>query len=106
MENVKSYWFITVMEKIEKDPRYLYNLGSTRCWGFYSNKQDALDALHINATDMWETIYDYAVMEEYYEGIAGYGEESQYFKYDREKDGYFEIETPSFMQYFRAISIG
>ena len=102
----KSYWFITVMEKIEKDPRYLYRLGATRCWGFYSNKQDALDALHTNATDMWETVYDYAVLEEYYEGICGYGEYRQYFKYDQEKDGYFEIETPDFMKGYGFFSIG
>ena len=102
----QSYWFITVMEKIEKDPKYLFNLGSTRCWGFYTNKQDALNALHTNATDMWETIYDYAVMEEYFEGISGYGFERQFFKYDREKDGYFEIETPNFMRHYCAFAIG
>lgn len=94
------------MEKIEKNPKRLFDLGSTRCWGFYTNKQSALDALHNNVTDMWETIYDYAVLEEYYEGICGYGEYRQYFEYDRERNGYFEIKTPDFMKGFGFFSIG
>lgn len=93
MEN-KTYWFITVMEKLEKNSKGFLSTGCTRCWGFYSNKEDALNTLHENRTDLWETIYDYAVLEEYYEGISNSTMKRQFFKYNREKDGYFEIEEP------------
>lgn len=90
------YWFITVFEKAEIDKLGWPKTGTTRCWGFYKNKEDALDILHNNITDLWETCYDYAVLEPYYEGISGYNfdEPHQYFKYDKERNGYFEIDTP------------
>lgn len=93
MEN-KSYWFITVMRKLEKNSKGFLETGCTRCWGFYSNKEDALNTLHENRTDLWETIYDYAVLEEYHEGISNSTMKRQFFKYNMEKDGYFEIEEP------------
>lgn len=90
----KTYWFITVMEKLEKDSKSFLHTGCTRCWGFYSNKEDALNTLHKNITDLWETIYDYAVLEEYCEGISNHTLNRQFFKYYMDKDGYFEIEEP------------
>lgn len=96
-------WFITVFEKVdtlksEKDGRDL-GFGDTgaRCtWGFFYDKEKALEALENNSTDMWEYCYDYAVLEKYSPGIPGDGlvEPAQFFKYDREKDGYFMIPTP------------
>lgn len=104
----KVYWFITVMEKIEPDDRYFAKTGSTRCWGFFCNKQDALDTLHNNITDLWEYCYNYAILEPYYEGICGYGfgEERQFFKFDRERNGYFEIEEPDCVKHLCGFSIG
>ena len=40
------YWFITVFEKAEIDNLGWPKTGSTRCWGFYKNKEDALNTLH------------------------------------------------------------
>lgn len=107
MEN-KAYWFITVFETAEIDNLGWPKTGCTRCWGFYSNKQDALNALHGNYTDMWEYCYDYAILEAYYEGIGGYSfnEERQFFKYDKEQDGYFEIEAPQGFEHICSFAIG
>lgn len=96
----KSYWFITVMRKLEKNSKGFLETGCTRCWGFYSNKEDALNTLHENRTDLWETIYDYAVLEEYYEGISNHTLNRQFFEYDKDKDGYFEIEEPECVKRF------
>ena len=99
MEN-KSYWFITVMRKLEKNSKGFLETSCSRCWGFYSNKEDALNTLHENRTDLWETVYDYAVLEEYYEGINNFNfENRQFFRYNKEKNGYFEIEEPSEAKY-------
>ena len=105
MEN-KSYWFITVLSKLEEDSRGWCVTGSTRCWGFYSNKEDALNALHKNITDLWEYCYDYAVLEEYHEGISNHTLNRQFFKYDMDKDGYVEIEEPECVSHICGFALG
>lgn len=106
MDN-KVYWFITVMGKCEMIDGFLHT-HPTRCWGFYDNKDTALAALHNNRTDMWETVYSYAVLEPYYEGLCGYcfDEPRQFFKYDIEKDGYFEIEEPEGIKNYVGFALG
>ena len=104
--NEQEYFFITVFEKIESDELGWPKTGASRCWGFYRNKDTAIQALHENWTDMNETIYDYAVIEGYEEGIANLTGYQQWFKYDREKDGYFEIEKPEASKHFSAWSLG
>ena len=94
------------MEKIEPNERFYANFGDLRCLGFYSNKQDALNTLHENRTDLWETIYNYAVLEEYHEGISNDTMNRQFFKYDREKDGYFEIDEPECVKHLCSFAIG
>ena len=93
MDN-KEYYFITVFEKVDKDELGWPDMGCDRCWGFYADKETALRALHENWTDMNETCYNYAVLEGYTEGISHTTGYEQWFKFDKEKDGYFEIEKP------------
>ena len=88
-------WFITVLEKREINPLGWPEYGSRRTWGYYSDYDTALQALHENWTDMWEYVYDYAVLEETGEGICPIPKSIQWFKYDNERDGYFEIEMPN-----------
>ena len=87
-------WFITVFEKSEINHVGWPEYGCCRTWGYYRDHNIALQALHENWTDMWETIYDYAVLEEIEEGLCPIPESVQWFKYDRERDGYFEIDMP------------
>lgn len=72
-------------------------IGSARTWGFFFNKENALEALRYNVTDMWETCYNYAILECYEEGTIAFTTSRECFKYDIEKNGYFPIETPSFI---------
>ena len=103
---MQKYYFITVMEKLEENPYYYVDTGCTRCWGFYTSKNTALTALHENWTDMWETIYTYAVLEEYYEGIGASTMHRQFFKYDKDEDGYFEIDEPECVKHTYDFAIG
>ena len=104
---MQTYWFITVIEKIEYNTKYSgLNTGCTRCWGFYTSKDTAIQALHKNKTDMWETIYDYAVLEEYYEGISAPTLRRQFFKFDEEKYGYFEIDEPETVKHTWNFALG
>ena len=89
----KIYWFITVFESMESDKSGELK-GDSRCWGFFSDKDEAVKVLHGNISDLWETVYDYAVLEGFFEGICGYTENRRFFKYSMEKNGYFEIPEP------------
>ena len=106
MESQK-YYFITVMEKLETSKYGFPENGMTRCWGFYKDKETAFKCLHENWTDLWETCYDYAVIEEYEEGISNCNPFfRQFFKYNREENSYVEIEEPESYKHFNGFAFG
>lgn len=96
-------WFITVIH-IDKEGKF----SDSRCWGYYANKQDCIDDLHNNNTDMSEYYYNYAVIEDIGEGISMYPTERQFFKFIRQKDcsGFFEIEEPEWAKHLCNFAIG
>ena len=100
-------WFITVFEKIEPTASGWPAFGFQRTWGFYEFHDSAVQALHENRTDMWECCYDYAVIENFEEGISHYVHGSrEWFKFDRERDGYFEIEEPECVKHVGSFALG
>lgn len=101
-------WFITVVEKLDADGYGdgLCDTGLRRTWGFYSDVNRAISALHNNETDMHEYFYDYAIIEEYDEGICNDMSNYQWFKWDDERDGYFEIDEPSCVSRMCCFGIG
>lgn len=99
-------WFITVVEKMEnKCPDWPDN-GECRTWGFYRDKEVAIKALHENWTDIREDLYDYAVIEEYEEGICNYMLNRQWFEWNEELGGYYEIDEPDCVKYIACYAIG
>lgn len=102
----EKFYFITVLERLDVDGDGWTDTGNTRCWGFYKEKDTAFQAVHENWTDMQETIYNYAVIEEYHEGISHPTGFRQFFKYDRDKDGYIEIDEPTEYEHYCCFSIG
>lgn len=99
-------WFITVFQKVEPDPSYFANFGASRTWGYYKDRDEAVLALHENRTDMWEYLYDYALIEKIEEGICSYASSRQWFKYDLEQGGYFEIDEPECVRNVCNFAIG
>ena len=105
-------WFITVFEQVEPDLEDevfgFPDLGDQRTWGYYSEHEKAVQALHKNMGDMWEYSYDYAVIEQIGEGICAYADPKnrQWFKYDQERKGYFEIEEPECVKHIVNFAIG
>ncbi len=99
MEN--TFYFITVFAKY--DDRGPHNM---RCWGFYTNIEDAIKTLDQNVTDLWETIYDYAIIEEYLEGIGGYNWKRQFFKYDNNLNSYRPIREPEELKHYVGFALG
>ena len=99
-------WFITVFEKCEPSDQFIAEMGDQRCWGYFECMGDALFALHDNRIDMHEGCYDYAVLEKIGPGISSYAGERQFFRFDRSRNGYFEIEEPECLKRLVNFAIG
>lgn len=80
--------------------------GTSKTAGYFTSLDDAKTALLHNSTDLWETCYDYACIEKVEEGLECPGELVGWYKYDREKNGYSPIETPSFDKHICGRTIG
>ena len=94
-EKVQNIFLITCFCKCEKDENGFFDGGGQRSFGFRYSFEEAEEALNKNMCDMHETIYHYAVVEELGPYIHPCPPESEvWFKYDREKDGFFQIEKP------------
>lgn len=99
--NNELYYFITVFSRY--DDKGPHNM---RCWGFYNSLGDAHMVVENNITDIWETIYDFAVIEEYHPGISGYNFYRWFYKYNKEKDIYECIEEPKELKYYAGFAMG
>lgn len=109
MEDVKNrdaIWTIRVCERLSpvfdarSDILPMVDYGCSSTCGWFFDREDAIEALHKNATDMWETCYNYAVIEQARQGVctcAVIGS-AQWFKYDIDRNGYFEIVTPEIVE--------
>ena len=105
--NDKIYWVITVFEKF--DDRW--GIRNSRTWGFFSDKEKALETLKHNYTDLWETVYDYAVLEPYYEGVSGYcfDKPREWFMYNKTMDGYLPLnlnKEPEEVRHYVSFAFG
>lgn len=99
-------YFITVFDKCEPNDMYFADLGDQRTWGYYPEYEWAVNALHENRMDMHEDCYEYAVIEKIDYGICALANERQWFKWDKEKRGYFEIDEPECVKHLVNFAIG
>ena len=68
-----------------------------RCIGFFEDYQTAEDAVLKNSVDMWETIYDWVVIEKVKEGFYSHDIHSKWFHWEGKgyEDGkYVPVENP------------
>lgn len=99
-------YFITVFEKVEPNDMFYAEFGYQRTWGYYPKYERAATALHENRIDMHEGCYEYALIEKIGCGISATVEKRQWFKWDKEKYGYFEIEEPECVKHLTNFAIG
>lgn len=85
-------YFITCFERYGKTKLGWPDIGSNRTFGYYPNKEMAIEDLHTNNTDLHEYLYNYAVIEKIPMGLYPVAEETIYFKLDEEKQGFYEID--------------
>ena len=101
----EKYYFITVFQKLPSDS-YHFDIGGSRCWGFYPDKDTAVKAVRENWTDLSEYLYNYAIIEEFNEGLNGWTGNRWFFKFDVKKKAFFDIDAPEAFRHVGSFSIG
>lgn len=99
-------YFITVIEKIEKQIGKILSIGDTRCWGYYSDKKVAFDVVTNNRTDLFEDRYKYVFIEKIGEGICADTEKRWLFEFDHDNGKYIQIDEPDCIKNCENFSIG
>lgn len=69
------------------------DIGSYVVNGWYFDKEKAENIIINNVTDIWETCYDYAILEECNEGMYDFDRVKTYYKYNRKTDRYDKMST-------------
>jgi hypothetical protein len=72
----------------------LSNNSNSRCIGYFSKQEDAIETIESNWGDFWETIYNYAVIENVPEGVYQLDFNPLWFQYDRDTEKYKQIDRP------------
>ena len=86
---------ITAFEKIQVDPiAHLPTFGDRRCIGFFSNIENAMEAILINKNTIYNQQYKYCILEEYDEGLFKYCTNRYLFVWSKEKKRYVQIDEP------------
>lgn len=99
-------YFITCFERYRKTELGWPDIGSNRTFGYYPNKEMAIEDLHTNNTDLHEYLYNYAVVEKIPMGLYPIAEETIYFKWDNEKQGFYEIDGTDMQDCFGNYAFG
>ncbi len=99
-----KYYFITVMEDVGR--KFITCVKNKRTWGFYTCFGEADKVLHNNIIDLHEGCYDYAVIEEYEEGISGYTGKSWWFEFDDVLGCYTRTDKPMAVNGLGSFALG
>ena len=99
-------FFITCFEKCEKDERGYFNSGDMRTFGYFDTVEACIQALNENVCDMHECLYEFAVIENIGQGIHPHAKEISWFRWNDEKQGFFEIEKPECSRNYSHYALG
>ena len=77
-----------------------------RCFGYFQTFGEAEEAVLNNYCDIWETIYEYAVIEKVRDGIHQIDLEPIWYKWNLEKECYEKTEKPTFASGYVCWGIG
>ena len=103
---MKEIYLITMLEKLEKNNLGWPEFGDTRPVGWYPHFEEAEESVKYNYCDIRENVYDYCVIEQIFKGLYGNSIFRRFYKFNKIKEEYEEIEEPKFLNLFTNISIG
>lgn len=95
-------YFLTMIETDRNFKEY----SSSAAIGYFKTYEEAVEILHSNYCNINETCYNYAVVEQIHPGLYPSPEKTIFFKYDPEKNGYFEIEKPKIFNHLSNFALG
>lgn len=95
-------YFLTMIETDRNFNEY----SSSAAIGYFKTYEEVVEILHSNYCDINETCYDYAVVEQISPGLYPHPERTVFFKYDLEKNGYFEIDRPEIFNNMSNFALG
>ena len=72
--------------------------GDTRCVGYFKTFKQAENAVLNNTFDIWETCYDYAIIENIPEGLYQYDFHPTWYKFHKLTRKYRKCKQPSFIE--------
>ena len=100
MEKV-SMFFVTTLY-VDKNGE----LCTSRCVGYFETYEEAKDVVLNNILDIFERLYNYAVIEEVSPGLYELDLNPHWFKISDDYDSYHEIEKPKFAEHIVGFGIG
>ena len=101
-----TIYVITTLERIEKGKNGTINTGIARTVGWYPDLSDAQDAVMANYCDIYEGIYEYAIIEESRSGLYQAGHKRWLYKFDKAENEYKKINEPGILKSWIGFSIG
>lgn len=98
-------YFITGITYKGEVETVLPNRGQ-RCFGYFQTFEKAEKAVLNNYCDIWETIYEYVVIEKVKDGIHQIDLKPIWYKWNLEKECYEKTEKPDFADGYAGWGIG
>jgi len=99
-------FYITCFEKIEINKNDWTDIGAQRTFGYYSDKATTFKAVKENWCDLFEYLYEYAVIENIPEGIHPMCEERWFFKFNQKTREFEPIEEPIEFEHLINFALG
>ena len=95
LQNMKIYMIMVATKcSITNDKLAAPDFGGSELVGYYSSKEEAFNAVHNNRGDMYETLYDYAIIEEVEEGLYPCSMTRWFFKFNSALQKYEDMKEP------------
>lgn len=85
-------YFITCFQKYEQTKYGVPDIGNWRTFGYYNNRDVAIELVKKNCCDIQERCYKYAVIEKIDEGLYNPAEERVFFEWNEDKKQFELIE--------------
>lgn len=104
--NDKSIFLIGTFQKIDNLDLGWLDLGAERTPGFYHDFEDAESAVINNCCDIWEYLYNYAVIHEVKPGLYPHYEMRKFYKYNIDIGKYEPIEESEEFKHYSICGIG
>ena len=86
-------YFVTCFSRYETNNRIgVPDIGHARTFGYYKDRDIAIESVKRNRCDIQERIYRYAVIEHIPEGLYNFATEKLFFEWNEEKREFKPIE--------------